>query len=443
MKCYDDDVLKDYVCDVNLNVICVVFVIFAFSSGDNGYGRTAPCSTFNFIDGLIFYNITDFDTGVLSIIDLVTRNGGANATNIAAYNASFAAASSKYRGSTAAYMDSASWRENAYAFCRSSSYGNCSVIAVNAYGNGVLDLALSPYIYLLENGSCSDSFTMSAQTFANMEDTPPTALTERYYQCTLTQFSAMVNAVGIASGTAGTMVPASIMLMLPLLYLWMRVSGHVQPKQEYTKDETQATTELIALNVLRARDGKTRNLRKRGVFVSVSDELMYALTHDAGYADSDDEDSDEGEGDGDGDDGDAASASASASSSAADASRKKDRRKKTMWQKKSLARQEEIREERARQREQRRAVADRSANRQSGHSGNGSGNGSGSGGSPPLPSPLSSQSQSPHQSQSSGAHSSRRMSNSSLLFLNRVRLDARTANPIAQEDVEMGPIRRR
>ncbi len=132
---------------------------------------------------------------------------------------------------------------------------------------------------------------------ADISSNPPVLLTEPYYECTSTFYSALNNAIGIASGNTSTFFPLGVAFLLPLMYLYLKIIGYVPPKEEYTKDEKEEAINVLATNILRSRDGKTRAMTRNGAIVSLSKDLLKVAKEAPGYPDSDDEDSDDSDDD--------------------------------------------------------------------------------------------------------------------------------------------------
>ncbi len=115
-------------------------------------------------------------------------------------------------------------------------------------------------------------------------------LTEPYFECTSTFYEALNNAIGIASGNTSTFFPIFVAMLLPLMYLYLKIIGYVPPKEEYTKEEKEEALDILLTNILRVRDGKTRAMPKHGPFVNLANDLVKISTEAPGYPDSDDSD---------------------------------------------------------------------------------------------------------------------------------------------------------
>lgn len=260
------------------------------------------CDSFDIISGMIFYNNPSMDLNdtVAALIDMVVSAGDAFKLNTLAYNASWAAAASTYEPDVDPVIHDPDWRRSSYEFCKSSKYGGCSILAINSYGDGVFDESITPYMYLVTDGGCSQQFLVNDEAFDQLIYNPPTPIVENYYECTLQNYDALNNSIGIASGNVSVVVPIVMFALLPLMYLWLTITGNVQNKEEYDKETRDAALDLFALQMLRIRDGKTRGLKKNGKLFSIAEELVIAAKRgDGGYPDSDDSDySDEEDGGG-------------------------------------------------------------------------------------------------------------------------------------------------
>jgi hypothetical protein len=257
---------------------------------------------------MAFYNtpgmsLTDI---VYAFLEVVIANNGPTLWNKAAYNASWAAAASTYAPNVDPVIYDSEWRHSAYQFCNSSKYGTCSILAFNSYGDLIFDQSLTEYMFLVQDGSCSSSgqeqFMINPVNFDSIISNPPVEIVESYYECTMTPYDSMFNAIGVAGGNIGIAVPLIMFFCLPLMYGWMKITGTVQPQPEYEKIEKEAALDLLALQLLRIRDGRVRGMKVGGELLKVGKELVSAAHKaDGGYPDSDDSDSNSDDEDGDGD----------------------------------------------------------------------------------------------------------------------------------------------
>jgi hypothetical protein len=121
----------------------------------------------------------------------------------------------------------------------------------------------------------------------------PTQLTQDYFECYEGDFSAFFDAVGIASGNTSLAVPVLSCILLPLLYVFLILVKLAPPQKEYNKLEKDQALDILSLLLLRLRDGKTRGVKKNGVLMYLTKELIDAAREEGGYPDSDDEEEEE------------------------------------------------------------------------------------------------------------------------------------------------------
>ena len=130
---------------------------------------------------------------VYTFLEIIIRNHGAKNVNNLAYNISWAAAASTY--ASTGYLDpiiyNTEWRHSSYAFCNTTNYGSCSILAFNSYGDTIFDQSLTPYLFSVPDGSCKTSsipqFILSEEAFDKIINDPPTPVVESYYKCKLSE----------------------------------------------------------------------------------------------------------------------------------------------------------------------------------------------------------------------------------------------------------------
>lgn len=256
------------------------------------------CSQFNLLPAIIFFNVpmstseAVLEESIFALLELRMQYATYDLSK-EGYNASYAAGASTNINAER-YMQTLQWRERAYAFCLTQDFGYCSLITWHVYDD--LDQSISSYMYQLVNASCRDSIIMPYEDWSNLYNQPaPASLETGYYKCDPTKSSALMNSIGIASGNVGLFVPVMVVLMLPLIYTWLKFIGFVPPKEEYTEQELEVATSLLVTQVLRIRDGKTRGMQKMRFLQALTKELIQAATLAPGYPDSDDSESDEDE----------------------------------------------------------------------------------------------------------------------------------------------------
>lgn len=249
---------------------------------------------FNLITGYMFFDGMSMTDVVNVWLNVTVDNGGAFRMNQNAYNASWAAAASTYAPNVSSVYTNNEWRQSAYDFCRTDDFGSCSILAINSYGSSVFDQALTEYLFLLTDGSCSEQFVIDPNAFARMIAKPPTPIVETYFDCVMYPSDSLMNAAGVASGNVSLIVPLIVLAFLPFMYFWLTITGNVQSKPEYEEQELDSALQLLALQVLRIRDNHLRGMKKDGLLITLTREMVHSARNADGTAvDSDDSDDDE------------------------------------------------------------------------------------------------------------------------------------------------------
>jgi hypothetical protein len=79
---------------------------------------------------------------------------------------------------------------------------------------------------------------------------PPVQFTQIYYECYNNAQSALLAAVGIASGNVQIFLPFLAFGVLPLFYIVLVIIGQVPPKDEYNNKEVCSLSFASAFNLL-------------------------------------------------------------------------------------------------------------------------------------------------------------------------------------------------
>ena len=77
--------------------------------------------------------------------------------------------------------------------------------------------------------------------------------------------------------------------------MWLKFIGFVPPKEEYSEQDMLLATNLLAVQILRFRDGRVRGMQKMRNIEGLTKELLQAALIHGGYPDSDDSNSDDDE----------------------------------------------------------------------------------------------------------------------------------------------------
>ena len=306
----DDDELEggiNNICFISIGDVTGLPIFLHFGAGNfNDYGPMAnspmncecdefghdnQCDVFNLMSGFMFFDGLSLAESVDIWLNLTIAAGDSYRLNQQAYNASWASAASTYSPEVDPVINDPDWRNAAYEFCRTEAYGYCSIMIFNSYGDSVFDKSLSPSLFLVNNGSCAPQFTIPETSYANLIQSAPTPIVESYYQCVLTWSDALTNAAGIAGGNVSIIVPIILFMALPVIYLWLKFTGNVTPIPEYDKSQKELALDLLALQILRVRDNRTRGMKRNGYLMKLAEELVGAARYaDGGAWDSDDSD---------------------------------------------------------------------------------------------------------------------------------------------------------
>jgi hypothetical protein len=103
------------------------------------------------------------------------------------------------------------------------------------------------------SGSCNNSFTISAEAQEKLLSTPPTPLSEIYYECTRSEYDSFISALGVSVGNAVVVRNVIILLIASLFILYHRIYQPVF--HTYTNREREKVLHFLAFNLLLARDG--------------------------------------------------------------------------------------------------------------------------------------------------------------------------------------------
>jgi len=122
---------------------------------------------------------------------------------------------------------------NAYAALDSSKFSvaqmngtlsklceGCTMLSILAVGD---DKTLNKFQYQLEKGSCQ----AAASIFDTLAAAPPVALTERYFECTLTPFRSIFEAIGLSIGNT------EVIVGIFFFFVMFAVSGYLRTSLDF------------------------------------------------------------------------------------------------------------------------------------------------------------------------------------------------------------------
>jgi hypothetical protein len=84
-------------------------------------------------------------------------------------------------------------------------------------------------------GACNDSFT--SPNFDLLIQTPPTSLFQNYYECVPSGSSVFISAAGVAAGNMSTLLPLVVIILLAMLYSFLKCRKMLPEKEPYDGDE--------------------------------------------------------------------------------------------------------------------------------------------------------------------------------------------------------------
>ena len=208
-------------------------------------GKSTACDDFNLLLGLIVFDhksrpalIAGYPEAFQPIIPFlevyyVPPLFPAKLANRLSFYPAFAA----MFGQNSAKMQSASWRSNAYSYTN-TSFGTGSIIVISSFSS--IQSGVTPDNLQLQDGACADQ--ISTVNFKKFYTNSWGPLVETYYQCTMNFGDAVLNAAGIASGTAGLLVPVGL---LCVMYLCMACGAVSMLRSNSTKEVDEKENILV------------------------------------------------------------------------------------------------------------------------------------------------------------------------------------------------------
>jgi hypothetical protein len=122
--------------------------------------------------------------------------------------------------------------------------GSCTLFAISIYD--YVDYSITPDRFNLDpkagkGGACNDAFSSTNWVNLYQDNISPVPLTESYYKCKPYESDILFYAIGIASGNTSSFAPLIIILLLPILYLYLKITNqaYVDPHSQYEKEMAQ------------------------------------------------------------------------------------------------------------------------------------------------------------------------------------------------------------
>jgi len=122
---------------------------------------------------------------------------------------------------------------NPTSFCNDA----CTVLVTTNDDGYLSSLAVNSYLRQTEFLSCNDSFSISNDANELLKKTPPVQLIEQYVKCSAKPVDAIQNAIGIATGWVGLIVPIVIMISIAVIsFYYSYFVGELPPTDEDVKE---------------------------------------------------------------------------------------------------------------------------------------------------------------------------------------------------------------
>ncbi len=231
------------------------------------------CDQFSLLFGMFTWNISantaitsGYDDDFKYLIPVIEYLFEEGRTVKNASEASYTAAWVSYYGqqvSNPLFTDQ-TYRNEIYAFSNSTSFGPASLITY--YVGSPTDATVSAAKYQLYNGSCSNSLYFDSDYYTSLEENVFATLVESYYQCTATWFTALNNAIGIATGTANNFSGNGLLLIaytiLLARYILGKLYGSAKTPAKVVEDDDEMDETVIG-QVRRTRELKLQNIALR------------------------------------------------------------------------------------------------------------------------------------------------------------------------------------
>lgn len=247
-----------------------------------GTGTSTACQKLYLMASMLFFYVQPgpTDTMISLIIQQVKLLSQLHLNQISYYSLnrkvynSTASSSLYMMGTGSDSLNSTQWVQETLSFCTVGT-STCSIISfatISAFSS-----AVSTYQFQLTNGSCAASFMLSDDIWEEMSEESPVQLTENYFECYQSMYSAALNAVGVASGNSSIAMLFLLIITMPILYITLAIIRQIPPPPEYSDRQTRFALETLATLLLRLRDGKTDGLRENGVLAAILRELIEGL----------------------------------------------------------------------------------------------------------------------------------------------------------------------
>lgn len=146
------------------------------------------------------------------------------------------------------------------SFCNDS----CTVIVTTSESGYLSSFAVNDFLRQQPYISCNDTFSRSDEALSLIKSSPPVELIEQYVKCSTKPVDAIQNAIGIATGWVGLIIPILVTIVLSLVSCYYARFVGEMPQTDEDIREADLNEKLSSLDnrceVLK-RESQEKNLK--------------------------------------------------------------------------------------------------------------------------------------------------------------------------------------
>ena len=189
---------------------------------------------------LVNYETFLFGKQIGPLIDMATKYSASELNEII-YNSSMPSVGplrmENYQGtecdsSFQGYYDSLYKNYDSFSFCE-----DCTIMTTVNEGGYLDGFTMNSFLRQEPFMSCNDTFTVSDDVLSLLKEKPPVQLIEQYLRCSPKPIDAAFNAIGIATGWVGLLLPFLLVVALSVISCYYsRVVGELPPTDQDLKE---------------------------------------------------------------------------------------------------------------------------------------------------------------------------------------------------------------
>lgn len=226
------------------------------------------CNQFQFVSGFVFYRSVE-ELAEFALENYRGRSGEALSADV--FNASFGTLShlEELRGPS-------DWRTRAFDFCELRSGERCAVLSIFT-GDADQIFSVNGDYLQLPWGSCNDTISVSNTSRARLVSTPPTPLSEPYYEC---QKYARSTIYEEFSSAVGIVIPLRLLMVVCLAFVLFGMATRDERRGEnhtHTFKDKQRALDFFAHVLLLIRDGRVDTSGNKKYDVETLSRLQHEL----------------------------------------------------------------------------------------------------------------------------------------------------------------------